>query len=243
MYTYDIEEEEEIQIDLIEDKKWLDDAHIISPPVHEGPVQHDRYVDDFLVGSLFVPNHSNRLIQQCHNNHVIMNQKKIQSALVKNDKAKINERDEKRLSYIPKFLNCEPDGEAAHEMKALFPGESIVDIVRFLVARKGNVEQASVMMKSALDWHSSNFPSKHDEIVPALKSKCFFSHGTSALDGTPILFFRGAYYDSKVATPEQYVLAAAHIIDTALAQSDQISVTVLVHACGMFIHIYIWITL
>jgi hypothetical protein len=57
--------------------------------------------------------------------------------------------------------------------------------------------------------------------------------GTHALDGTPILFFRGAYYDSKVATPEQYVLAAALIIDVALAQSDQISVTVLVHACGI----------
>jgi hypothetical protein len=138
--------------------------------------------DDFLVGGLFVPNHSNISTKRCYNNeNTVINQKKIQILSVINhciiEKEKINERDEKRLSYLPKFPNCEHDGEAANEMKVKFPGESIVDIVRFLVARKGNLEQASTMMRAALEWHANHFPSKNEEIIPALKSKCFFSHG------------------------------------------------------------------
>jgi hypothetical protein len=182
MYKDDVEEDEEFEINKIEDKNWLD-AHFISSPVHEGPVEHDRYSDDFLVGGLFVPDHSNRSTQRYYNNdNTIINQKKNQITSVINhsiiEKEKVNERDLKRLSFLPKFPNCEYDGEAANEMKNIFPGKSIVDIVRFLVARKGNVEQASTMMKAALEWHSNNFPSKNEEIIPALKSKCFFSHGT-----------------------------------------------------------------
>ena len=206
-------------------------AVIAPPPVHQGCRHRDRYVEDFLIGSHFSPGH-------CRRSNLHQLQKQHQTCTAQNGeiniispKASRDERDEKRLSLLPKLPGCEPDGAAAEEMRKIFPNESIVDIVRYLVARKGNVEQAAAMMKSAVDWHSSSFPSKELEIVPALQTGCFFSHGT-ALDGTPILFFRGAFYDSKVATPLQYVLAAAYVIDSVMAESDQISVTVLVHACG-----------
>lgn len=203
----------------------------MSPPVHLGPAKQDRYVQDFLVGSRHIPRHLRRpkaviRLEKCVdsvNKQVIISSSQISSE-------EITKR--KRLSLLPKLPNCEPDGFTAQEMCRLFPGENIVDIVRFLVARKGNLEQAAKMMRSAVDWHASNFPSKLLDIVPALQTGCFFSHGV-ALDGTPLLFMRGAFYSSKIATPLQYVLAAAYVIDTVLAKSDQISVTVLVHASGI----------
>lgn len=203
----------------------------MSPPVHLGPAKHDHYVQDFLVRSRHIPRHLRRpkaviRLEKCADSvkkHVIVSSSQISSE-------EIIERN--RLSLLPKLPNCEPAGFTAQEMSRLFPGENIVDIVRFLVARKGNLELAAKMMRSAVDWHSSNFPSKLVDIIPALQTGCFFSHGT-ALDGTPLLFMRGAFYSSKIATPLQYVLAAAYVIDTVLAKSDQISVTVLVHASGI----------
>jgi hypothetical protein len=203
----------------------------MSPPVHLGPVKHDRYLQDFLVCSRHIPRHLRRpkaviRLEKCADSvdkHVTESSSQMSSEEVIK---------RKRLSLLPKLPNCEPDGFTAQEMTRLFPGVNIVDIVRFLVARKGNLEHAAKMMRSALDWHSSNFPSKLVDIIPALKTGCFFSHGT-ALDGTPLLFMRGAFYSSKVASPLQFVLAAAYVIDTVLAQSDQISVTVLVHASGI----------
>ena len=209
-------------------------AIIMSPPVHYGSIHRDRYMEDFLLGSRFIPKHCRRP----RVNHRVRCEKHCSNTSAEKTDAPIfptaarDKDDEKRLSLLPKLANCEPDGPVAKDMQRLFPDASIVDIVRFLVARKGNLEQASAMMRSAVDWHSSNFPSRNLEIVAALKTGCFFSHG-KALDGTPILFFRGAFYDSKVATPMQYVLAAAYVIDAAMAQCDQISVTVLVHACGI----------
>ena len=36
-------------------------AVIMSPPVHQGSLRRDRYMEDFLVGGRFVPNHYRRL--------------------------------------------------------------------------------------------------------------------------------------------------------------------------------------
>ena len=207
-------------------------AVIMSPPVHQGSLRRDRYMEDFLVGGCFVPNHCRRLrLNRCQKHNLDASRIKESSVPVSVPTSHRND-DKKRLSLLPKLPNCEPDGLIAQEMRRLFPNSNIVDIFRFLVARKGNIEQAAAMMRSAVDWHSSNFPSRNMEIVTAFKTGCFFYHG-KALDGTPILFFRGAFYDSKVASPLQYVLAAAYVIDTVMSRSDQISVTVLVHACGI----------
>ena len=204
---------------------------ISQPPVHFGKVQRDQQVEDFLAGSRYIPQHCRRRKLDT----VVLNRSEkcsMISAIPRSSLIAVVSVEEKRLALLPKLPNCEPDGQIAQHMRKLFPDESIVDIIRFLVARKGNLEQATTMMRSAVDWHSSYFPSKRHEIVPALKTGCFFSHG-KALDGTPILFMRGAFYSSKVATPLQYVLAAAYVIDTVLAESDQICVTVLVHACSV----------
>ena len=128
---------------------------------------------------------------------------------------------------IQKFKHCLPGTPAYNEMQRLFPDADESEIVRFLIARKGVVEHSSSMLRAARQWHSANFPSKLKEIIPALKTCCIFAHG-QALDGTPALYFRSALYDSKAATPMQYTLAAAYVIDTVLAITNQPAVTVIV---------------
>ena len=128
---------------------------------------------------------------------------------------------------IQKFKHCLPGTPAYNEMQRLFPDASESEIVRFLIARKGVVEHSSAMLRAARLWHATNFPSKLKEIIPALKTGCIFAHG-QALDGTPALYFRSALYDSKAASAMQYTLAAAYVIDTVLATTNQTAVTVIV---------------
>jgi hypothetical protein len=129
------------------------------------------------------------------------------------------------LPYLP---GCEPDGAAAKEMIAKYPDASIEDIVRYLVARKGNVPAASEMLEKCRVWRGKNFPLKRDIISVVYGTNCMFYHGT-ARDGTPVIYFRGGLYDKNKAAPELFVLGAAHCIDTALSLCNTINVTVLVY--------------
>lgn len=193
--------------------------------------EHDRCFEDFITGNRHCRRHFRRRKLPSYH-HFCPNIPRGETSFCVPQMCKSTNVMKRRLALLPKLANCEFDGQAAQEMKKLFPEEDMIDILRFLLARKGNLDQAAAMMRSALDWHSSNFPAKKHEIVSALQTGCFFYHGT-ALDGTPILFMRGAFYSSKHATPNQYVLAAAYVIDRVLAESDQISVSVLVHASGV----------
>jgi hypothetical protein len=121
---------------------------------------------------------------------------------------------------------CEHDGPAAKQMKVLFPDQKLSDIIRFLIARKGDVTAAAEMMRNTIAWRKATFPIPREEINDALSTKCFFVHG-KAKDGTPILYFRGGLYDPAKATGQQYILAAAHMVEYALRFGSQI--TVIVH--------------
>lgn len=139
------------------------------------------------------------------------------------------------ITKLPTLPGCEPDGKAAKELLALFPGTPIPDLVRFLIARKGDVTQASEMLTKANAWHRENFPLAGEKlrlVDAALSANCFFVHG-NARDGTPVLYMRGALYDGTKAPPEFYVLAAAHAIQYALRRSNEMNVTVVVHAVNV----------
>ena len=120
-------------------------------------------------------------------------------------------------------------------MTKMFPEESRVTLVRFLIARKASVKDASDMLRKYKTWHAANMPPRAAVTEGALASKCIFAHG-KALDGSPILYFRGALYDNRAASPTAYVLAAAHIIEKTVTPLDEScshpsgeSVTVLIH--------------
>lgn len=124
---------------------------------------------------------------------------------------------------------CEYKGEGYLYLKKNFPQLGSVDIIRFLIARKGSVKKAEEMIEKYLAWRSLHFPIKRKVVANAFKSKCFFPYGKSK-DGSPIVIMRGCLYDSTLATPEEYVLAASYCIEYALANhKGQPSVTVLVH--------------
>lgn len=124
------------------------------------------------------------------------------------------------------------------EMSKEFPkseGYSITksDVVRFLVARKGNYQLSTEMMRKSLVWHKQHLPlSPSPELLRCLSTKCFFPHGVDR-DGAPVLFFRGALYDSTKASSEMYVLSAAHAIDYALKHSKHTAITCMVHAIAV----------
>jgi hypothetical protein len=100
-----------------------------------------------------------------------------------------------------------------------------VDIVRFLVARKGSVQLADEMIVKEREWHRQYFPVRRDDVRAAIESRCFFPFGR-ARDGSPVVFMRGGLYDNTIATPQQYVIAAAHTIEYSLKQCpDQVSRT------------------
>jgi len=142
-----------------------------------------------------------------------------------------------RLSYqltlIPFLPNCDADSYGAKEMKKLFPDDSIIDILRFLIARKGDVSLAADMMRKSKSWHLKNLPIHWSPQIAAVSAlKCFFFHKT-ARDGSPVLYFRGALYDNTKASAETYILIAAHLIDYVLKRSNHISITVFVHSAAV----------
>jgi hypothetical protein len=144
--------------------------------------------------------------------------------------SKVNKmKDEEGIPFdiLPEMKDCEYDGENAKEMKKKFPSASKSCIVRFLVARKGNLKNAIKMYTAHEKWRSLNYPlSAKKGLIAALNTNAF-SIGGVAKNGTPLIHFRGALYDSTVASAEDYCLAAGHAIESALKNSGQLQVTVI----------------
>merc|ERR1719199_157168 len=96
---------------------------------------------------------------------------------------------------------CDPYGPEATELQDKFPAVSLCTVVRFLIARKGDVEKAAEMLSNHLAWREHNFPltaANSAGVVRALETGAFFPYGI-AKDGTPVLVFRGGMYNSAVA--------------------------------------------
>jgi hypothetical protein len=85
---------------------------------------------------------------------------------------------------------CEHNGPAAKKIKQLFPDQKLADIIRFLIARKGDATAAADMLRNTISWRKAHMPVPRASIQNALATKCFFVHG-KARDGTPTLYFRG----------------------------------------------------
>ena len=196
------------------------------PPVHKGPLLRDRYAQDFLNLGRCIPLHR-RIAKPTwsRSSNVISSNNVYGGSPGRSTHSNGAYRGDP--ATIQQFPHSMPGTRAFNEMQRLFPDANESEIVRFLIARKGVVEHSSAMLRAARQWHTTNFPSKLKEIIPALKTGCIFAHG-QALDGTPTLYFRSALYDSKAATAMQYTLAAAYVIDNILASTNQSAVTVIV---------------
>lgn len=137
--------------------------------------------------------------------------------------------DEEGIPYalLPKMAGCHWDGDGVKKMRERYPDASISRCVRFLVARKGNLNDAYEMMDKHLAWKKEHYPIKKKKgIVAALTANAFVVGGKTK-DGDPIMFFRGAYYDTSIATADDYCLAAAHTMDLALEGTGRLQVVVI----------------
>lgn len=105
-------------------------------------------------------------------------------------------------------------------MAKKFPDQKRTTLVRFLVGRKASLTDAIVMLENYLEWYKNNMPPSLEVASAALGTKCMFTHGT-ALDGSPILYFRGALYDSSAAPSMSFVLSAAYMIDKVIAPLEE----------------------
>lgn len=113
------------------------------------------------------------------------------------------------------------------------PGASRSDASRFLVARKGLLEPALDMYAKHLQWRAENMPVRLKRVAAAVGTACIFYHGR-ALDDTPVIYFKNAFYDRAKATPEEYALVAAACLEVCLARAaaegrPSEAVTLLVH--------------
>ena len=155
------------------------------------------------------------------------------AAVASTDAMVLNDYDVCKKVIFPFPQGCDPDGAEAKTLLQKFPQLSRPDVVRYLVARKGNLQAAEEMIEKCLAWRHKMFPLNKRDCTAAFQTKCFFPYGR-ARDGSPVVYMRGGLYDSTKATPEQYVLAAAYTIDWSLKQCpDQTNVTVLVHTVNI----------
>jgi hypothetical protein len=133
-----------------------------------------------------------------------------------------------KTRVLPFLPGCEPNGPAAREMIDKYPDTPVEDIVRYLVARKGNVAAASEMLEKYVAWREEYFPLQKADVGGIYRSNFLFHHGV-ARDGTPVIYCRGGMYDKTLGSPYMHVLAAAHCMDDALKNSESINVTVMLH--------------
>ena len=129
---------------------------------------------------------------------------------------------------------CELSNAVVTMLSDKYPVLTRLDIVRFLVARKGRADLVIEMIDQCLIWRSQYFPLTPSSVSKALLSPCFFIYNKIvAKDGTPIVFMRGGLYDNRSYpddAPFQYVLLAAHSIEAVLRlHPNEINVTVIVH--------------
>mmetsp|Transcript_30522 Transcript_30522/g.68248 ORF Transcript_30522/g.68248 Transcript_30522/m.68248 type:complete len:403 (-) Transcript_30522:74-1282(-) len=133
----------------------------------------------------------------------------------------------------PLPAGCDPFSSEADQLMLRHPAISRFDAVRYLVARKANVDAAAEMASRCLQWRHSVFPLHRENLRTAMKTGCFFPY-RNARDGTPVVYMRGAYYDNRNTTAEQFVLAAAHSIEWSLRNNpDEINVTVICHTANV----------
>lgn len=182
----------------------LDDNSVVSEEISTEPHRQSRYTERISVSESIT--------------NIVMK--------AESSKEAIEEIVKKIIFPLPP--GCEPFGPNANYIAEKIPQLSRPDIVRFLVARKGNVQMATEMAEKCLEWRASVFPLKKDDLRAAINTGCFFPYRT-ARDGTPVVYMRGGLYDNVKATPEQFVLAAAYAIEYSLrTHPKQINVTVVV---------------
>jgi hypothetical protein len=98
--------------------------------------------------------------------------------------------------------------EALASMRAQFPGEGAEQLARFLIARNGDVDKASDMLRAHVAWRELNLPVSRESCLAELSKGKMYRHGVD-LDGRPVLFWRGALHlphDRNISEMQNLIL-------------------------------------
>ena len=118
------------------------------------------------------------------------------------------------------------------EMMAAFPDASKGNLMRFLIACNGDARKAVAMYENHCMWRERRLPPTRHLVADVFKLGSVFSYGT-AKSGSPILFYRGAFYDKSVGSVDQHVLAMAYAIDRLVGRSPTGLITIVAQACAV----------
>ena len=120
-------------------------------------------------------------------------------------------------------------------MLAAFPDSPAAERARFLRARKGKLDAAVVMLRDHLAWRASTLPPPQGTplLGKGLPLWNTIQPAMLAVDGTRVLLTLAAMCDPEVATPEEYALAAAVLIDESLPRDEEQFITIVVDVGGV----------
>ncbi len=79
--------------------------------------------------------------------------------------------------------------ESFNQMKEQFPLESDETIARFLIARNGIVDKASVLLANHIEWKKTNLPVLKSSCINEIRKGKMYLHGCD-LEGHPLLIYR-----------------------------------------------------
>ena len=79
--------------------------------------------------------------------------------------------------------------DAVAEMREMFPDQDDEVIGRFLIARNGNLEKASLLLRGHLEWKITNFPVLKSSCINEISKGKLYMHGTDK-EGHPLLIWR-----------------------------------------------------
>ena len=190
------------------------------------PILQQRYqyiYDDFLSKYYFIPPNILKLQarKKLEGSHATEKEnfgssKRAHSTVASSPKAdKSSVRTSNASSSLVKTQENESSelpGDCVNELHKRYPSATRLELTRFLIARKGNVDLAAEMFEKALVWRNKNLPVKRSLVEEAIKTGCFSAKGF-AKDGTPIIYFVWGLYDTARASPEAFILAAVHTIE------------------------------
>lgn len=166
---------------------------VLVPPYYTGAAPRNSAHMDIISLCRFIP--KNVVIASVHEESTRNSVKRVIKPTAKPRQPIVASVQESEFSSIckkiifPYMPGCEPDGPNAVELNTKFTALTRPDVVRFLVARKGNVKLAEEMIVKYLAWRESKFPLKKAELFNAFATRCFFPYGR-AKDGTPVVYMR-----------------------------------------------------
>jgi hypothetical protein len=117
-------------------------------------------------------------------------------------------------------------------MVLAFPVADKDTLLRFLVAANGKLGAAQEAYASSVSWRRANLPPLRGVVAKVYQTGAMFTFGVSRT-GSPIYYFRGAFYDKSAGSVDEQVTACAYAIDQLVARSPTGLITIVAQACAV----------